>query len=196
MKNISELGKNIKKLRKNKGFSSYKLAKNANVGISTISQIESGNRQSLNSNTIEKIATALEVSTGMLLSTNEVSDLGKNIKYYRENKNMSICDLAKLSNIEISIVSDIESGTIKDLQENILLKVASVLKVSVDELLLKHSLLIKKSSINIIEYISSIDQCFNKIYLDEILLTKNEINQLNIIIRAFKEVISLNRKNE
>ncbi len=196
MKNISELGKNIKKLRKNKGFSSYKLAKNANVGISTISQIESGNRQSLNSNTIEKIATALEVSTGMLLSTNEVSDLGKNIKYYRENKNMSICDLAKLSNIEISIVSDIESGTTKDLQENILLKIASVLKVSVDELLLKHSLLIKKSSINIIEYISSIDQCFNKIYLDEILLTKDEINQLNIIIRAFKEVISLNRKNE
>lgn len=196
MKNVSELGKNIKKLRKNKGFSSYKLAKNANVGISTISQIESGNRQSLNSNTIEKIATALEVSTGILLSTNEVSDLGKNIKYYRENKNMSICDLAKLSNIEISIVSDIESGTIKDLQENLLLKISSVLKVSVDELLLKHSLLIKKSSINIIEYISSIDQCFNKIYLDEILLTKGEINQLNIIIRAFKEVISLNRKNE
>lgn len=109
---------------------------------------------------------------------------------------MSICDLAKLSNIEISIVSDIESGTIKDLQKNLLLKIASVLKVSVDELLLKHSLLIKKSSINIIEYISSIDQCFNKIYLDEILLTKGEINQLNIIIRAFKEAISLNRKNE
>lgn len=67
--NISILGLNIKRIREEKGISAYKLAKEAEVGASTISQIESGKRQSLNTSTIEKIANVLEVSTDELLST-------------------------------------------------------------------------------------------------------------------------------
>lgn len=65
---ISILGLNIKKLRELKGFSGYKLSKEAGIGTSTISEIETGKRQSLNSSTIEKIAAVLEVSPNKLLS--------------------------------------------------------------------------------------------------------------------------------
>lgn len=65
---ISILGSNIRKLRDEKKLSAYKLAKLASVGAATISEIESGVRQSLNSSTIEKIALALEVKTDDLFA--------------------------------------------------------------------------------------------------------------------------------
>lgn len=68
---ISILGINIKKIRESKEISAYRLAKEAGVGKTTISEIESGKRQSLNTNTIEKIANVLEVSTDELLATEE-----------------------------------------------------------------------------------------------------------------------------
>ena len=69
--NISILGINIKRIREEKGISAYKLAKDAGVGASTISQIETGKRQSLNSATVEKVANVLNVSTDELMSTEE-----------------------------------------------------------------------------------------------------------------------------
>lgn len=66
---ISILGMNIKRIREEKGISAYKLAKEANISSATISQIESGNRQSLNSNTVEKIANVLGVGVDELFST-------------------------------------------------------------------------------------------------------------------------------
>lgn len=68
---ISILGINIKKIRESKGISAYKLCKLANVGGATISEIESGKRQSLNTNTIEKIASALEVKTDDLFTAED-----------------------------------------------------------------------------------------------------------------------------
>lgn len=65
---VSIVGINIKRIRIAKGFSAYKLAKIANVAQSTISQIEGGNRQSLNSETLNKIADALQVTPNELLS--------------------------------------------------------------------------------------------------------------------------------
>ncbi len=59
--NVSILGKNIKRIRELKGISAYRLAKDAHVGASTISEIESGIRQSLNSVSMRKIAEALDV---------------------------------------------------------------------------------------------------------------------------------------
>lgn len=67
MKKISNLGINIKRIREAKGISGYKLAKIAGVGNSTISQIESGERQNLNSDTLIKISNALEVPTEDLI---------------------------------------------------------------------------------------------------------------------------------
>lgn len=64
---ISDLGKNIRNIRTEKKMSIVKLAEIAGIGNSTISQIESGRRQTLQGATIEKIANALEVSTSDLL---------------------------------------------------------------------------------------------------------------------------------
>lgn len=66
---VSILGQNIKKIRELKGYSAYKLAKKAEVGTTTISEIESGKRQGLNSKSIEKIANALAVTIDDLLAT-------------------------------------------------------------------------------------------------------------------------------
>lgn len=65
---ISILGQNIKRVRESKKISAYKLAQISGVGNSTISQIESGKRQTLNVSTIEKLAIALNVEPNKLIS--------------------------------------------------------------------------------------------------------------------------------
>ncbi|NFT08738.1 helix-turn-helix domain-containing protein [Clostridium botulinum] len=64
---VSILGQNIKRIRINRGIKTTQLSKRAKVGISTISQIESGSRQSLKSDTLNKIAEALNVSVEDLM---------------------------------------------------------------------------------------------------------------------------------
>lgn len=86
---ISELGLNIKKIRELRKISAYELAKRANVGNSTISQIENGKRQTLKGDTLSKIAEALNVSVNDLLGnvdsinfeTNDLVDLLNIINY-------------------------------------------------------------------------------------------------------------------
>ncbi len=68
---VSILGLNIKKIRTEKGISAFKLSKLAHIGASTVSEIESGKRFSLNSNTIEKIAGALDVTIDALMTPEE-----------------------------------------------------------------------------------------------------------------------------
>ena len=65
--NISIVGQNIKRIRESRGLSAYKLAKLAQVGNTTISEIESGKRQNIKSDTLDKIAAALNVTTDDLL---------------------------------------------------------------------------------------------------------------------------------
>ncbi|WP_297420544.1 helix-turn-helix transcriptional regulator [Clostridium sp.] len=71
MSDISVIGENIQKIRAMKGISAYEVAKRAGVGAATISEIESGKRQSLKSNTLEKIAAALGVSANDLMGDTE-----------------------------------------------------------------------------------------------------------------------------
>lgn len=78
---VSVLGINIKKIRDQQGLSAYKLSKLAKVGGATISEIESGIRQSLNSSTVEKIAKVLGVTTDSLYSAeNEMEYIVKDIE--------------------------------------------------------------------------------------------------------------------
>lgn len=86
---ISELGLNIRKIREIRKISAYELAKKANVGSSTISQIETGKRKTLKGDTLSKIATALNVSVNDLIGnsdeinvkTNDVMELLSIIMY-------------------------------------------------------------------------------------------------------------------
>ncbi len=66
-KQISTIGKNIKKFRANKGLSQDKLSKNAGVAYNTVIKIESGVIQNPTVGTASKIAKALDVSVDVLL---------------------------------------------------------------------------------------------------------------------------------
>lgn len=66
-KQISTVGKNIKKFRASKGLSQDKLSKNAGVAYNTVIKIESGVIQNPTVDTASKIAKALGVSVDVLL---------------------------------------------------------------------------------------------------------------------------------
>ena len=57
-----DIGQKIIELRKKKGWSQYRLFKEAQIGQSTLSQIESGIKKHPNTVTLQKIAKALGVS--------------------------------------------------------------------------------------------------------------------------------------
>jgi transcriptional regulator with XRE-family HTH domain len=64
---ISQLGMNIKKFRDEKGWSLNKLKEQSGVGYATLHDIENGKSKNVNTNSIEKIATALNKATDELL---------------------------------------------------------------------------------------------------------------------------------
>ncbi|HDK7165885.1 TPA: helix-turn-helix transcriptional regulator [Clostridium botulinum] len=104
---ISILGQNIKKIRTEKGLSAYKLSKLAKVGTTTISEIENGKRQSLNSTTIEKIANTLNISTDKLMDV-------------EENKEYVVTDIEQTINLILSsdelVLDDIKLNKTEKLQ--------------------------------------------------------------------------------
>ena len=59
---MSNISKNVKKLREVKGFTQEKLARIADVANNTIVKIEAGKNQNPTLDTLKKIAGALEVS--------------------------------------------------------------------------------------------------------------------------------------
>jgi len=63
----SNIAKNIKKLRQEKGISQDRLSKLADLSLNTIVNIEAGNNPNPTIGTLEKIAKALEVSIDELL---------------------------------------------------------------------------------------------------------------------------------
>lgn len=93
----SILGINIKKYREDLGMSIKTLSELAGVGASTVSQIESGKRTSLRTETVEKVAKVLNVDVTTLLSTPGegeyvVSDLKEAIEFVLSDDEISIND--------------------------------------------------------------------------------------------------------
>jgi transcriptional regulator with XRE-family HTH domain len=64
---MSNITKNLRKLRETKGLSQEKLARMADVANNTIVKIESGENQNPTISTIKKIARALEVDVSRLI---------------------------------------------------------------------------------------------------------------------------------
>lgn len=122
---ISELGLNIRKIREIRKISAYELAKRANVGSSTISQIETGKRKTLKGDTLSKIATALNVSVNDLIGnsdkinikTNDVMELLSIIMY----SDFIELDGIKLSNGEKNILESAFMMAINSVKYNRLL---------------------------------------------------------------------------
>ncbi|KKR46492.1 MAG: Transcriptional regulator, Cro/CI family [Parcubacteria group bacterium GW2011_GWA2_40_143] len=64
---MSNITKNLRKLRKSKGLSQEKLARLADVANNTIIKIEAGKNQNPTLDTLKKIAKALEISVDELI---------------------------------------------------------------------------------------------------------------------------------
>ncbi|MBE6044101.1 MAG: helix-turn-helix transcriptional regulator [Clostridium thermopalmarium] len=121
---ISILGMNIKRIREEKGISAYKLAKEANISSATISQIESGNRQSLNSNTVEKIANVLGVGVDELFSTELnkeyiVTDIEQAMRFMLSSDELVLDDneLTEMEKEQIQSALDITFRSIRKQRE-------------------------------------------------------------------------------
>jgi len=65
--NISNIGKNLKKIRANKSISQDRLSKLADVALNTIVTLESGNNGNPTIETMTKIAQALEIDINDLI---------------------------------------------------------------------------------------------------------------------------------
>ena len=63
----SNIGKNIKKLRQEKGLSQDRLSKLADLSLNTVVTVESGANENPTIDTLTKIATALEVGVDDLI---------------------------------------------------------------------------------------------------------------------------------
>lgn len=66
---LKRLGEKIKKLRKESGLTQEKLAEMASVDPKTVIQIENAKRRNPTLETINKIATALKITSTELLSS-------------------------------------------------------------------------------------------------------------------------------
>ena len=64
---ISPIGKNIKKLRKQKGLSQDRLSKLADISYNTVIKLESGSITIPSIDMLQKLAKALDVSVDNLL---------------------------------------------------------------------------------------------------------------------------------
>ena len=64
---ISPIGKNIKKLRKQKGLSQDRLSKLADISYNTVIKLESGGIINPSIDTLQKLAKALNVSVDDLI---------------------------------------------------------------------------------------------------------------------------------
>jgi len=66
---ISQIGKNIKKLRKQKGLSQDRLSKLADISYNTVIKLESGGIINPSIDTLQKLTKALNVSVDDLLKS-------------------------------------------------------------------------------------------------------------------------------
>lgn len=64
---ISQIGKNLKKLRKQKGLSQDRLSKLADISYNTVIKLESGGIINPSIDTLQKLAKALNISVDELI---------------------------------------------------------------------------------------------------------------------------------
>ncbi|WP_081757589.1 helix-turn-helix domain-containing protein [Alkalibacterium sp. AK22] len=151
--NIS-VGITIKRLRKQKGWTQKELAERTQLQRTYISSIETGEKN-ITISTLEKILKAFNISfqSYFLLADKEKNNfegesylylepfnlddstywLGKKIKFYRLNLNISQEELAYEAGIATSYASKIENGS-ANLTVNLLYSISSILNIHISKL--------------------------------------------------------------
>lgn len=175
------IGKKLKELRLSRQMTQEELGKVLGVTTSMIGMYETGARNP-SYTVLKKIAEYFNVTTDYLLGcsenpqrnivggNNDIIDnsviIGDRIRFFRQNKKLTLKELSLKAGLSISFLSDIENGRRLPSLEN-LSKIAEALDVSLSDLVEKDS----KIS-------------------EEI----NEDAEIRAIARAFKELSPKNRK--
>ena len=97
----SILGENLKRFRLKKNMSLTDLSKASGLGLSTLSQIESGVRENLRSESLQKVSKALDISVDKLFSIDqgeyEVNDLLESIQIILSDDDVAIDNITMSS---------------------------------------------------------------------------------------------------
>lgn len=107
-------GGQIRALREERRYTLQDLAGRAKISVSYLSEIERGSKQP-SLKCIDKLALALNVSKSKIVEGG-ISEtgltLGDKVRLMRNEKNMSLQDLADRADISVSYLSEIERGTV------------------------------------------------------------------------------------
>jgi len=135
-------GNKIREFREERGLTLNELSKKAGLSISYLSEIERGSKKP-SLKTIDKIAKALNVNKAQILETDQLETsltLGEKIRLVREDRGLTISELANRAGISVSYLSEIERDTVNPSIAT-LRRIAEELEVSVADLMGKeHSL--------------------------------------------------------
>lgn len=102
----------IRSLRQKRNMTLQELAKKADISVSYLSEIELGKKQP-SLETINKLSQALNISREGLISTNSsAGGLGARVLFLRQEKELSLSELAEKVGISASYLCQIENGKV------------------------------------------------------------------------------------
>jgi len=102
----------IRSFRQKRNMTLQELAQKANLSVSYLSEIELGKKQP-SLETINKLSQALNISREGLISANTTAaGLGAKILFLRQEKNLSLSELAEKVGISSSYLCQIENGKV------------------------------------------------------------------------------------
>lgn len=123
----------------------------------------------------------------------EISELGLNIKKFREQKGWSLSKLKQESGVGYATLHDIENGKSKKMNSKNLEKVAKALNITTNELL----------GIDIVEYtVTDLEETLkiilqsDELEIDGLLVTENEKEELEDFFSLAVNSIKRRRKKE
>jgi transcriptional regulator with XRE-family HTH domain len=81
----------------------------------------------------EKKYSALDTSNGMMISATQDLEMGKRVRYWREDMGFSVAEVSKRSGLPVRLIKSIESGN--HTTTDVIVKLADTLRCSIDFLL-------------------------------------------------------------
>lgn len=128
-------GEQIRKLREERNYSLEELARKGGISVSYLSEIERGNKRPSLA-TIEKLSAALNVSSREFMDqkNEEGIILGERIRAHREEKGLTLKEIAQITGISYSYLCEIEKGLVLPSIRS-LRKIASGLNVPLKDLM-------------------------------------------------------------
>lgn len=127
-------GKQVRKIREERGYSLAEVAEKAGISPSYLSELERGSKKP-SLKMVDKLSGTLNISTRELMQGDgeEGIGLGDRIRMLREEREMSLQDLATAADLSYSYICEIERGLV-DPSLRALRKIAASINVPISRL--------------------------------------------------------------